>query len=305
MVIKCQKIRGVQISYTNLTAKLLTSLPWGLTEKLVAAERMPTFTLELPQRMQLQKEKQVARHSLQQVAKAIMRPHLNKKFLRLQNNNQGFTLIEILVALFLIVLVMSLALTNPFSSRQDLDKEVSSLERAIRFMSDEAALKNAVIRLHFMLDKDPQEYALEYGPSDSFILPPKPEFETKSETREEEEKKKKSLKSLNMKFNKITEFQDKNSELPSNIKIIGVATPQSEKLQMGSEVSIYAFPTGEKDEALVIVGSDEDIMSIRVNPFSMKVEHELFSLGKVAEKELAEKQQEKAREIFEKWQKEK
>ncbi|MBC7540923.1 MAG: prepilin-type N-terminal cleavage/methylation domain-containing protein [Bacteriovorax sp.] len=234
-----------------------------------------------------------------------MRLHLNNNFFRLQNKNQGFTLIEILVALVLIVLVTSLAISHPFSSRNDLDKEVNSLERAIRFMSDEAALKNSVIRLHFMLGKDPQEYALEYGPSDSFILPPKPEFETKTETKEEEEKKKKEQKNLNLKFNKIAEFQDKNSELPSNIKIIGVATPQSEKMQMAGEVSIYAFPTGEKDEALVILGSDEDIISIKVNPFSMKLEHQVYPLGKATEKELTEKQQEKAREIFDKWKKEK
>ena len=132
-----------------------------------------------------------------------MRPHLNKNFVKSLNNDQGFTLIEILVALVLIVLVMSLALNSPLSSRSDLDKEVNSLERAIRFMSDEAALKNTVIRLHFLLDKEPQEYALEFGPSDSFILPPKPEFDTKVETKEEEDIKKKEAKNLNQKFNKI------------------------------------------------------------------------------------------------------
>ena len=234
-----------------------------------------------------------------------MRPHLNKNFVTSINNNQGFTLIEILVALVLIVLVMSLALNSPLSSRSDLDKEVNSLERAIRFMSDEAALKNTVIRLHFILDKEPQEYALEFGPSDSFILPPKPEFETKVETKEEEDIKKKEIKNLNQKFNKIAEFQESNSELPTNIRVIGVATPQSEKLQMTGEVSIYAFPTGEKDDALVLVASDEDIISIKVNPFSMKLEHQAYPLGKTTEKDLLEKQQQKAKEIFEKWQKEK
>ena len=233
-----------------------------------------------------------------------MRQLLNKNFFKLQKNDQGFTLIEILVALVLIVLVMSLAISNPFSSRNDLDKEVNSIERAIRFMSDEAALKNAVIRLHFMLDKEPQEYAVEYGPSDSFILPSKPEFETKSESKEEVEKKKKDTKNLNLKFNKIAEFQEKNSELPSNIKIIGIATPQSEKLQISGEVSIYSFPTGEKDEALVIIGSDEDIISIKINPFSQVIEHFAYPLEKVSDKELALKQQTKAIEIFEKWQKE-
>jgi prepilin-type N-terminal cleavage/methylation domain-containing protein len=232
-----------------------------------------------------------------------MRPLLNNKFFRLQNNNQGFTLIEILVALVLVVLVMSLAISNPFSSRDDLDKEVNSIERAIRFMSDEAALKNAVIRLHFILNKNPQEYAVEYGPSDSFILPPKPEYETKVDTKEEEDKKKKELKTINLKFNKIAEFQDRNSELPENIKIIGVGTPQSEKLQTSGEVSIYSYPTGEKDEALVILSSDEDIISIKVDPFSAKIEHQTYPLGSATEKELTEKQLAKAREIFEKWQK--
>ena len=84
-----------------------------------------------------------------------------------------------------------------------------------------------------------------------------------------------------------------------------MATPQSEKLQTGGEVSIYSFPTGEKDEALVILGSDEDIISIKVNPFSIKLEHQAYPLGKTSEKDLVEKQQSKAKEIFEKWQKEK
>ena len=242
-----------------------------------------------------------------------MRPLLNKifkknfkYFFKLQKTNQGFTLIEILVALVLVALVLTISFSSPFtSSRDNLDHEVANLERAIRFMADEAALKNAVIRLHFILDKDSQEYAVEYGPSDSFILPPKPEFETKVETKEEEEKKKKELKNLNLKFNKVSEFQEKNTELPSSIKIIGVATPQSEKLQSGSEVSVYAFPTGEKDEALVIIASDDDIISLEVSPFSAKIKRQVFPLGKVTEKDLPEKQQEKAKEIFEKWQKEK
>ena len=240
-------------------------------------------------------------------AKVIMRPLLNNKFKVQLKNNQGFTLIEILVALVLIALVLGISITSPFSSRNDLDKDANAIERAIRFMSDEAALKNAVIRLHFILDKAPQEYAVEYGPSDSFILPPKPEFETKAESKEEEEKRKKENKNLNMKFTKVTEFQDKNNEMTGEIKIIGVATPQSEKLQTFGEASLYAYPTGEKDEALVLVGSDEDIISLKVNPFSMKIERETHPLGKATngEKDLAELQNKKAKEIFEKWQKEK
>ena len=174
-------------------------------------------------------------------------------------------------------------------------------------MSDEAALKNAVVRLHFILNKDPQEYAVEYGPSDSFILPSKPEFETTVESKEEEEKKKKETRNLNLKFNKVVEFQDKNNEISSNIKIIGVATHQSEKLQTTGEVSIYTFPTGEKDEALVLVASDEDIISLKINPFSMKIDRERTPINKNSknENDIGVRQKELAKEIFEKWKKEK
>jgi len=234
-----------------------------------------------------------------------MRQLLNNRFTTLLKNSQGFTLIEILVALVLLALVLSISISSPFSSRNDLDKDVNSIERAIRYMSDEAALKNAVVRLHLMLDSDPQEYAVEYGPSDSFILPPKAEFELIVETKEEEEKKKKESKNLNLKFNKVQEFQDKNTEMSRDIRIVGVATSQSDKLQTKGEISIYAFPTGEKDEALVLIASDEDIISLKINPFSMKIDRQAYPLGGAAGKELAVIQQEKAREIFEKWQKEK
>lgn len=234
-----------------------------------------------------------------------MRPLLSNQLIKNLANNRGFTLIEILVALVLIALILSISISNPFSSRQDLDKDVNSIERSIRYMSDEAALRNAVVRLHLMLDRDPQEYAIEYGPSDSFILPPKPEFEVTTESKEEAEKKKKEAKSLNQKFNKVQEFQDKNNEMSGIVKIIGVATMQSEKLQSTGEISIYAFPTGEKDEALVLVASDEDIISLKVNPFSLKIDRESHPLGAIGEKDLTTIQQAKAKEIFEKWQKEK
>lgn len=234
-----------------------------------------------------------------------MRQLLNNRFTTLLKNNQGFTLIEILVALVLMAIVLGISVSGPFSSRNDLDKDVNSLERAIRYMSDEAALKNAVVRLHLMLDSAPQEYAVEYGPSDSFILPPKAEFETSTESKEEAEKKKQVTKSLNQKFNKVQEFQEKNSEMTGDIKIVGVGTAQSEKLQTEGEVSLYAFPTGEKDEALVLIASDEDIISLKINPFSMKIERQAYPLEAMAGLDLAGTQQAKAREIFEKWQKEK
>jgi prepilin-type N-terminal cleavage/methylation domain-containing protein len=233
-----------------------------------------------------------------------MRPLLHKNNKKKKRKyNQGFTLIEILVALVLITLVLSLAISNPFSSRDDLDKEVSSVERALRFMGDEAILRNAVLRLHFILNKDPQEYAVEYGPSDNFILPSKEKEESSVESKEEAAKRKKSSKDLNLKFNRVTEFSETNTEISNRVKIIGIANLQSEKVQSTGEVSLYAFPSGEREASLVLIANDDEIISLKTNAFTPKIERQIHKIEAVNEKDLPEKQRSLAKEIFEEWKK--
>lgn len=231
----------------------------------------------------------------------MVQPQSNSIQSKLLRSNQGFTVIEILVALVLIVLVLSLAISDTFTSSDDLDKESENIERAIRYMSDEAALRNSVIRLHFMLTKAPQEYAIEYGPSDTFVLPPEPEFETTSLTKEEEEKANKLTKEINLKFNKIQEFQDSNTEISENIKILGIGTPHSKNLKTTGDISIYAFPTGEKDDAIIILASDEQIVSFEVNPFNSKIVKNTRKLENISNRDVNDLQAEQAKEIFETW----
>ena len=170
-------------------------------------------------------------------------------------------------------------------------------------MGDEAVLRNAVIRLHFSLDKAPQEYAVEYGPSTSFVLPPEPEFETTTQSKEEEEKEAKKTKDLNLKFNKVQEFQEENTELHESVRIIGIGSGNSDKLKVKGDVSIYTFPTGEKDDAIIILGSDEAVTSLEINPFNQKIEKKKHKLENISNREISDLQAEKAKEIFETWKK--
>lgn len=220
---------------------------------------------------------------------------------KLLKSNQGFTVIEILIALVLITLVLAMALSDPFNTAKDLDQESDNIERATRFMGDEAVLRNAVIRLHFMLDKAPQEYAVEYGPSDSFILPPEPEFETTTQSKEEEERAAKQTKETNLKFNKVQEFQESNKEMPDDVKIIGIGNGNSQKLKTSGDVSIYTFPTGEKDDAIIILANDETVISLEINPFNQKIEKKTHKLENISNREINDLQAAKAKEIFETW----
>jgi len=235
-----------------------------------------------------------------------MRPQQNNITLKkLLKSNQGFTIVEILIALFLIVLVLSMAMSNPFSSNDDLVKQSDDIERGLRFMSDESALRNSVVRMHFMLSKAPQEYAIEYGPSDNFILPPEPEFETTSMSKEEEDKLAKLNKDTNMKFNKVQEFQDSNTEVSDNVKIIGIGSGSSKRFKSTGDASIYSFASGEKDDALVILANDESVISLEILPFTNKIERKMVKLETSGNRELIDLQNEKAKEIFEQWLKDK
>lgn len=237
-----------------------------------------------------------------------MRKLLRSNFIQQKNllrSNQGFTVIEILVALVLVVLALSLAMSNSFDSGGHIDEEADNLERAVRFMADESALRNSVVRLHFLLGKAPQEYAIEYGPSDSFILPPEPENTTASLSKDEQEKADAVLKTVNLKFNKVQEFQESNSQIAEDVKILGIGSSSSLKFKENGDASIYAFPTGEKDDALILLASDDSIVSLKINAFNQKIEKETHKIENLSNKEITDLQTQKAKEIFEKWLKDK
>ena len=175
------------------------------------------------------------------------------------------------------------------------------MERAVRFMSDEAVLRNAVVRLHFQLNKAPQEYSVEYGPNNSFVLPPESEFEVTTQSKEEEQKAAKALKDTNLKFNKVQEFQESNTEVSEYVKILGIGNSNSKRLKTTGDVSIYTFPTGEKDDALIILGNDEMIISLEINPFNQKIGKKTQKLELIGTRDINDLQAEKAKEIFETW----
>lgn len=206
-----------------------------------------------------------------------------------------------LIALVLVVTITGLTIGGQFSNDEDLRDESEKIRRALYFMSDEAALKNAVIRLHFMLDRAPQEYAVEYGPSDSFILPPDSDLDSKVLNKEEEEKIAKAKKELNLKFNKIKEFQESNTEISDGVKILGIGTASAKALKTTGDVSIYAFPTGEKDDALILIADEAAIISLEVDPFGQNVDSKVTQVEAVGNRDINDVLAEKAKEIFETW----
>lgn len=218
------------------------------------------------------------------------------------NNDKGFSLLEILVALFLVTFVLSTITTTNFTARQSLDEDVNSIERAIRFSVDEATIRNRMIRIHFNMEKVPVEYSVEYGPSDSFVIP-KNDYENQvSLSLSDQEKKAEQTKKINKKFNKITEFESGNRELSDRVKLIGVATTLEKNLTSDFHASIYMYPTSEKDGAIMIFGTDEEVVALTIDPFTNEFNREYVRLDLSNNKEISEAQREIATELFNKWQ---
>lgn len=234
------------------------------------------------------------------VAKKPLKNNVREK--SLIKSNQGFTIVEIMIALILVVGILSLSLSDTFNNDANLDEEADNLERALRFMADESALRNTVVRLHFMLGKAPQEYAIEYGPSDSFILPPESDAQAAGTlSKEEQEKADEVTKNTNLKFNKVQEYQDSNSEVKEDVKILGVGLLSSAKFKDTGEISVYSYPTGEKDEALILLANENAVVSLEINAFNQKIEKRTHKIENLSNREIVELQAAKAKEIFETW----
>ncbi|MDC1174003.1 type II secretion system protein [Bacteriovoracaceae bacterium] len=227
----------------------------------------------------------------------------------MSNKQQGFSLIEILVALGLIALVISTFTTSSgmFSNRQKLDESLDSIRRAIRFSQDEAALKNKIVRIRFLLDKRPQEFAVEFGPSDNFVIPKSIVGQAEVSSLKEQEELEAEKKSIDKKFSKVDEFQEDNYEFSEKVRIISYGSTLFKSLVSEGDVSMYFYPSGEKDSALIFLATDEELSSLSIPSFTMDFETEYMVNSEEVSgslDELIEIYTDKAKGIFEKWLKE-
>ena len=224
---------------------------------------------------------------------------MNKK---VTSNQKGFTLIEMLVALLLVTVMLAVVSGTSFSTRRNLDEALNDIERGVRFSGDEAALRNTMIRVKFNFDEDPQTWSVEFGPDGNFVLPASKTSSVQSKSEEDEEKSKK--KSIDKKFSKVKEFNDGDKELPNGVRIVGIATTLTQAMVLEGESALYIYPTGEKDSAIIIVATDDELASIRVSPFTMDLDRKYYSIDSDLEGDINDKQIEMAEEIYQEWLKE-
>ncbi|PIP93640.1 MAG: hypothetical protein COW00_03650 [Bdellovibrio sp. CG12_big_fil_rev_8_21_14_0_65_39_13] len=217
-------------------------------------------------------------------------------------NEKGFTLIEILIALFLgsLLLVVVISGIKGFSAHDKMKEEMDQLERAVRFVKDEAVLRNTVVRLRLFLNKEPQQYTVEFGPDGNFVIP---KFILQDEDKlslSDKEKMEKDVKRFNSKFSKVDEYAEEAREFHDRVKLVGVATLSAKKLITEGEAAIYAFPNGEIDDALIVLATDQEVGAIKIPSLQPGIDQEM-ELFENNDADLIDAQQKKAREVYEQW----
>ncbi len=222
---------------------------------------------------------------------------------KVNNSEAGFSLLEILVALTLGAMLYGLFASSANDSRDHLDQVLNNFQRAIRFSVDEAALRNAVVRVHFELDKDPQKWSVEFGPDSQFVLPNQKIEKRENLGDQAKEDQDEATKELNRKFNPVDEFNSGLKEISPLVRILGVGTSLGDELITEYEHSLYVYPTGEKDSGIIILTTDEEVASLTVDPFTLdfEVEYRPLKVDGYTNEQIEKEKYDIAKEMFEGW----
>ena len=219
------------------------------------------------------------------------------------SSRKGFSLLEVLVALFLGSLILSFAATikYDFSDHDKMESTIDKVKRAVRFAVDESALKNTVIRIRFFLEKNPQEFTIEFSENVDFVIPKAATEQSNNDSEEVEQQE--IMKKMNKGFHVVKEFKDEPEEIPSGVYIIGVGTSLYDSFITNGEASIFIYPSGEKDGAVLLLGSNQEMSYLEVEEFTID-----FKEGFIKHEDIDDSNQtiqdyqiERAKVIFEQW----
>lgn len=214
--------------------------------------------------------------------------------------HQGFSIVEILVALMLVVLVFSLIPTNTRDEERDkLNSVIEDFRRATRFATNEAVLRNAITRITIDMETDPQEYYVEYSTEGGLALPQVQNPKDLSFTEREEQAKK--IKDLDSQFQKVSEFAEENKIMPFGVRATGLANVNIEDILTSGKAHIYFYPTGEKDGALIFLSSGSELATLDIPPFENTTFTEYSTYSEYDLNNIDSAQMNKMKELRDEW----
>lgn len=215
--------------------------------------------------------------------------------------SSGFSLLEILIAVALLGLTIGLVVSPGPGEREKLELAIEDISRALRFCRSEAVIRNKIVRLKLLVNDENIQYTVEYSDNANLLLP---EYVDENRLdRKEKEKLKSTKDKVEKGFIPVEEFQDQVREINPDVKLSGVSTTLSRDLIVSGEASIYFYPTGHQDEALVVLSTVEEVVSLEVEAFRDRIYENFFPIGEILPEQYENTLYEKTKEIYDKWKK--
>lgn len=218
---------------------------------------------------------------------------------------EGFSLIEILVALTLIALGTILGINAFESDRQQLESTFQEMDRTIRYAVNEAITRNSIVRIRFNLEvpqDEGMEFIVEYGDGADLVLPQAVDT-SKMSIKEREEEVRRSKK-LDNQFTPTSFFENGPKKLNENIRIYGIGSTYHNQLIIEGEPSLYFYPSGEKDSAIIILYTPDEMATLKVSPFEDRTYDDYYVFTQDEIDFFDRTLESKSKELFLEWSKE-
>jgi general secretion pathway protein H len=223
--------------------------------------------------------------------------------------SQGFTLIEVMVALMIVALIATIGVKGFRTvSKSSLREGSSHLSGAIRFLFDRASITGKYHRL--VIDLNEGRYWAEvsddrfYAPNQAESEPDRRKREEKEDAAEEEERKRQEKQQLlygssssssssasasssfDMSKMEVGEFRPRRARfaafketalkpvtLKKEVRIKSVYTPRMTEPVTAGRVYLYFYPLGQTEPAVITLTdkSGESVFSLVVHPITGRV----------------------------------
>ena len=178
--------------------------------------------------------------------------------------NNGFTLIEILIALLIggaIMTLTTITANNVFKTK--VKSSARKIAMAIQFIYNEAAIKHKLHRMVFNFDK--KEFFVEESQGKQSTV----KIEETDEHNEDNDKNKQDAKNS---FKAHEGNIGVPTTLPDGVSFKGIYKYLEKKEYKEGLCYLYFFPHGQVEKALILlqVDDEETVYSITINPLNGK-----------------------------------
>lgn len=176
---------------------------------------------------------------------------------------------------------------------------MSKITRAVRFSQNESILRNTIIRLKINISgEERQSYSVDFGPSETLPLPEIRDPEKLS--LKERERQNKVISNLDNQFTLLPELEGEDLNFSERIIIQGVGASDKDYIQTEGSFSLYFYPTGEKDSAMIFLSSYDEIGTVSIQNYSPEPDIAFHFLRDANDVNLIERS---IKEYYEKWRK--